>query len=43
MIATHRQRPPREGCYAEAMGIPADGSDVSTDFILGLDPVQKHR
>ena len=38
MIATHRMRPPQEGCCAEAMGIPADGSDVSTVLSWGLTP-----
>ena len=33
MIEMHRLRPPRVGCCAEAMGIPADGSDVSTEFL----------
>jgi len=29
-------------CCAEAMGIPADGSDVSAAYTLGLDPVNEH-
>ena len=31
-------RPLHTECCAEAMGIPADGSDVSTEFNLGLRP-----
>ena len=38
MIATHRMRPPQGGCCAEAMGIPADVSDVSTVLSWGLTP-----
>ena len=29
----HSMRPLHAECWAEAMGIPAEGSDVSTEFI----------
>ncbi len=41
-IAMHSMRPLHAECWAEAMGIPAEGSDVSKEFNLGFDPARKH-